>query len=170
MDTERGDLLVLQPGEGESFWQPVPANGYVEVRVAPGRVRMETRFGFGLQSVAPGCYIREHSHDRNEEMIHCIAGRGHAVLDGVEHPIQPGTTIFLGRNRVHMFVNDGDTELTFLWLLLPNGLEDFFAAIGRPRHAGEPAPAPFPRPADVLEIERRTVFAPPPPGGGRTPA
>jgi hypothetical protein len=83
--------------------------------------------------------------------------------------MQVGTTIFLGRNRVHMFINEGDEDMTFLWLLLPNGLEDFFQAIGRPRHTGEPTPAPFPRPADVLAIERRTVFAPPPPGGGRRP-
>src|SRR5271167_1449168 len=102
MDMERGDLLVLQPEEGESFWQPVPANGHVEVRVSPARVKMATPFGFGRQTVAPGCYIREHSHDRNEELIHCIAGHGRAVLDGADHPIVVGTTLFLGRNRVHM--------------------------------------------------------------------
>ena len=33
------------------------------------------------------------------------------------------------------------------------------AGIGRPRRPDEPAPAPFPRPDDVAEIERRTVFA-----------
>jgi hypothetical protein len=124
----------------------------------------------GTQTVAPGSYIREHAHDRNEELIHCLSGRGRAVIDGVEHPMQPGTTIFLGRNRMHMFINESaEEEMTFLWLLLPNGLEDFFQAIGRPRHSGEPAPAPFPRPADVLAIERRTVFAPPTESGGRKP-
>ena len=42
---------------------------------------------------------------------------------------------------------------------MPNGLEDFFRLIGRPRTAGEPAPENFPRPENVLEIERQTVFA-----------
>jgi quercetin dioxygenase-like cupin family protein len=167
--TDRGDLLIVQPETAESHWQPVPANGHIEVHVAPGKVRMETKFGFGTQTVAPGCYVREHSHDRNEELIHCVSGSGTAVLDGEKHRMTPGTSIFLGRNRVHMFINDGAEDLKFLWLLLPNGLEDFFAAIGRPRTPGEKAPAPFPRPADVLAIERRTVFAPPPEGGGRTP-
>jgi hypothetical protein len=50
----------------------------------------------------------------------------------------------------------------FVWLIVPNGLETFFRAIGRPVVAGEPDPTPFPRPADVLAIEARTVFAPPP--------
>jgi len=148
----------------------VPANGHITIKVAPRNVRMENKFGLGTQTVAPGSYIREHAHDRNEELIHCLSGRGRAVIDGVDHPMQPGTTIFLGRNRMHMFINESaEEEMTFLWLLLPNGLEDFFQAIGRPRHPGEPAPAPFPRPADVLEIERRTVFAAPPESGGRQP-
>jgi quercetin dioxygenase-like cupin family protein len=167
---ERGDLRVVQPAEAERLWQPVPANGQIAVRMDPSMARMETPFGFGTQTVPPGSYVREHSHDRNEELIHVIAGRGRAVLDGQAHPMAPGTTIFLGRNRLHMFHNDGTEDLVFAWLILPNGLEDFFRAIGRPVREGEPDPTPFPRPADVLAIEARTVFAPPPPGGGRKPA
>src|SRR4051812_5278483 len=173
MDTRpeqaQGEVLVLQPGEGESHWQPVPANGHVTVRVAPHLVRMEHPLGFGTQTVAPGCHVREHAHDRNEEVIHVVAGTGRAVVDGVDHPMRPGTTFFLGRNRRHMFVNTGADDLTFVWLIVPNGLETFFAAIGRARQEGEPAPEPFARPDDVLRIERETVFAAPPPGGGRRP-
>ena len=164
-----GDVLILGPDEGENYWQPVPANGHISVRVSPKHVRMDHPFGLGTQTVPPGCYVREHAHDRNDEVIHVLAGSGRAVIDGAEHRIVPGTTIFLGKNRLHMFINDGDVDLKFIWLIVPNGLEDFFEAIGRPKLAGEETPEPFPRPADVLEIERRTVFAPPPPGGGRKP-
>ena len=41
-----------------------------------------------------------------------------------------------------------------MWVITPPGIEDFFAAIGRPRSAGEPTPAPFPRPDDIVAIER----------------
>jgi mannose-6-phosphate isomerase-like protein (cupin superfamily) len=157
-DPARGDVLVVQPGEAASHWQPVPANGHIEVLLAPDIVRMARPFGLGTQTVAPGCYVREHLHDRNEEVIVVLSGGGEAVLETGTHPMVPGTTLFLGRNRRHMFRNTGAGDLTFLWMILPNGLEDFFAAIGRKRVAGEPAPAPFARPADVLEIERRTVF------------
>jgi hypothetical protein len=47
------------------------------------------------------------------------------------------------------------------WVMMPGGdagLDDFFARIGRPRRPGEPAPEPFPRPADVEQIEAETVF------------
>jgi quercetin dioxygenase-like cupin family protein len=160
-NAENGEVLVVQPGEAESHWQPVPANGHVEVRVAPHLVRMEHRVGFGTQSIAPGGHVRAHAHDRNEEIIHVIAGTGRAVLDDGEHPMRPGTTLFLGRNRRHMFVNDGAGNLEFVWVILPHGLETFFAAIGRPRRPGDPVPEPFARPDDVLRIERDTVFAPP---------
>ena len=154
----QGDQLVVQPGEAASYWQPVPANGHVDVVLAPDLVRMAQPFGLGMQTVAPGCYVREHLHDRNEEVIVVLAGQGEAVLDSGTHPMVPGTTLFLGRNRRHLLRNTGAQDMRMLWLILPNGLEDFFAAIGRKGQAGEPAPEPFARPADVQAIERRTVF------------
>jgi hypothetical protein len=39
-------------------------------------------------------------------------------------------------------------------VITPPGLEHFFEAIGRRRTPGEPAPAPFARPADVVAVER----------------
>jgi hypothetical protein len=66
----------------------------------------------------------------------------------------PGTACFLGYDVVHEIVNDGPDELVMLWVISPPGLEAFFRAIGRPRAAGEPAPEPFDRPADVVAVER----------------
>lgn len=159
-DETGGATMVLQPDEGQDFWQPQPANGHISVRVAPRLVEMEHPVGLGTQTLPPGGFVREHAHDRNEEVLHFIAGTGKAIVEGKEFPVGPGVTIFVGRNRRHKFINDGAGELHWLWLIVPNGLEDFFEAIGRPKQPGEATPAPFPRPADVAEIERRTVFAP----------
>lgn len=150
--------LVVQPGEGESYWQPVPANGYVEVhvseRVRPGVSHIES----GAQAIAPGGFVREHTHDVHEELIMVYAGQGIALVDGVEHPMQPGTSLYLAPHSKHKFINNGNDELRFFWVLMPGGLSEFFGAIGRPRSPGEPAPAPFPRPENVGQIERNTVF------------
>lgn len=163
-----GDVRVIQPGQAESHWQPMPANGHIAILFSPDKVRMEHPIGLGTQTVPPGGHVREHSHDRHEEVLFFIRGRGRAVIDGESVPLEPGTAIFLGRNRRHMFINEGDEDMHWMWLIVPNGLEDFFRAIGRPRTEGEAVPDAFPRPADVLEIERRTVFAPQP-GDQRTP-
>jgi quercetin dioxygenase-like cupin family protein len=149
----RGHAVVVQPGEGPSWWQPVPASGHADPALVPARTRFEG-LSMGFQSIAPGGRIREHSHGEQVELQICFRGHGHVVVDGVRHPLVPGTACFLGYDVRHEIVNDADEPLVMLWVITPPGLERFFEAIGRPRHPGEPPPAPFPRPPDVVAIER----------------
>jgi mannose-6-phosphate isomerase-like protein (cupin superfamily) len=156
-------VFVIQAEEGESFWQPVPANGYAEVRVSHRSDSSIQSFATGIQVIAPGCHIREHVHPAQEELLFFFEGRGEAVIDGRSHPLQAGTTVYVGAGHRHKFVNtDPARELKMCWVMLPGGaggLDDFFARIGRPRRPGEPAPEPFARPVDVDRIEAETVFA-----------
>jgi quercetin dioxygenase-like cupin family protein len=156
-------LVILQPEESPSFWQPVPANGFVRCLLDQASTGSETPFAMGTQTVDPGCHVREHVHDANEEVILVLEGRGEAHVEGARHPMAPGTCFFFPRGRAHAFHNTGEGPLTFLWLIMPGGLETFFARIGHPRTHGEPPPAPFPRPADVRQIEAETVFGTLPP-------
>lgn len=148
---------VVQPDAGSSYWQPVPANGHVEVKVEGGQDGM-SNFDCGVQEVAPGSYVREHAHDKNEELIFVFAGNGEAEVDGEIHPMRAGTVFYLAPDSRHLFRNTGDVPMRFFWTLMPGGLAPFFAAIGRDRAPGEAAPAPFPRPDDIAAIEQRTVF------------
>jgi hypothetical protein len=76
------------------------------------------------------------------------------MVDGTRHALVPGTACLLGYDVKHEIVNDGADDLVMLWVITPPGLEDFFKAIGRPRQPGDPTPAPFARPTDVIAIER----------------
>jgi quercetin dioxygenase-like cupin family protein len=152
-DAVRGHAVVVQPGAGPSYWQPVPANGHADPALHPGVTRFEG-LSMGYQTIAPGGRIREHSHGDQVELQICFRGRGRVVVDGASHPLVPGTACFLGYDVRHEILNEGDEELVMLWIVSPPGLEHFFEAIGRPRRPGEPAPTPFPRPADVVAIER----------------
>ena len=88
----------------------------------------------GYQTIAPGCRVREHSHGDQIELQICFRGRGRVVVDGVSHPLVPGTACFLGYDVKHEIINDSpDEDLVMLWVITPPGLEDFFKAIGRPR-------------------------------------
>lgn len=153
-----GDARIMGPDEGESHWQPVPANGFVRNIFHNRSVKSRHNFSMGTQTVAPGCFIREHTHDSNEEIIYVLEGRGFVKLDGETHPLEKGSAVFLGHNRKHMFINPGPEPMTFLYYFTPGGLDEFFAEIGRPRTPGEPTPEPFARPDNVAEIEKRTVF------------
>lgn len=155
---EGGKFLLVHPSNEESYWQPQPANGYASVHVAPHLVPMDRQFSTGTQTVPPGGRVRLHSHTDNEEVLHFIAGRGKAILDGVEYGLEAGMTLFLGKLRTHTFINDGEVDLHWVWFFLPSGLETFFREIGRQRTPGETVPEPFARPENVAEIEARTVF------------
>jgi quercetin dioxygenase-like cupin family protein len=149
----RGHAVVVQPDQGPSYWQPIPASGHADPKLFPAN----TRYGalsMGYQTIAPGGRVREHSHGSQVELQICFRGRGHVLVDGVRHPLVPGTACFLGHDVRHEIVNDADEELVMLWVITPPGLEDFFQTIGRSRRPGESAPAPFERPTDVVAIER----------------
>jgi quercetin dioxygenase-like cupin family protein len=152
-DAARGHAVVVQPGAGPSFWQPVPANGHADPTLHPAVTRFEG-LSMGYQTIAPGGRIREHSHGDQIELQICFRGRGRVVVEGVSHPLVPGTACFLGYDVRHEILNESDEELVLLWVVAPPGLEHFFEAIGRPRRPGEPTPEPFARPADVVAIER----------------
>ena len=155
---KRSEACVIGLDDAPSFWQPVPANGFVRNILNSQMVKAGINFSMGTQTVAAHCFIREHTHAQNDEVIHMLSGKGIARLDGVEHPIEIGSTVYIGRNHRHHFINRSDEPFTFLWLMLPGGLDDFFEQIGRLRTVGEPDPHPFPRPDNVTEIESHTVF------------
>ena len=152
-DSARGLATVIQPSEGDSFWQPVPANGHADPMLTPANTRYDG-LSMGYQTIAPKSRVREHSHGDQIELQICFRGRGRVVVDGVSHPLVPGTACFLGYDVKHEIINEEPDDLVMLWVITPPGLEDFFKAIGRPRRAGEPAPPPFARRGDVVAVER----------------
>jgi quercetin dioxygenase-like cupin family protein len=153
VESARHRAVVVQPDEGPSYWQPVPASGHADPKLTPDRTAFPP-LSMGYQTIAPGGRVREHSHGDQIELQICFRGRGHVLVDSKRHPLVPGTACFLGYDVKHEIVNDGADDLVMMWVITPHGLEDFFKAIGRPRTVGEAAPEPFARPTDVVEIER----------------
>lgn len=155
----KGEVVVLGPDEGESFWQPLPSRGYIVSKLTPDNTPYDS-FSLGIQVLEPGAHIRRHAHERQHEVLFCYAGEGWAELDGTRHDVRPETTILLGRGVWHTVHNSGSEPMRLLWMIAPAGLEDWFRAIGRLRRPGEPMPEPFERPADVAEVQARMRFVP----------
>lgn len=153
-DSARGHAVVMQPGDGPSYWQPVPANGHADPKLFPSNTGFDG-LSMGFQTVAPNSRIREHSHGDQVELQICFRGRGRVMVDGVAHPLVPGTACFLGYDVKHEIINEQAEELVMMWIIAPPGLEHFFREIGRERQPGAPAPEPFARPGDVVAIERK---------------
>ena len=157
LEASRGRAVVMQPGEGPSYWQPKPANGFSSPKLYPELTKFGG-FSMGYQSIAPNSNIRSHSHTDQVELQICFSGRGHVDVDGERHELVPGTACFLGPDVVHEIFNDGDEDLVQLWVIGPAGLEDFFKSIGRDRARGDATPAHFERPEGVRAVEQAMGF------------
>jgi len=114
----RGPGIVLQPEEGQSYWQPIWANGYSIVKLSPKHAGPDN-LAMGIQVIAPGGYVREHSHTPNQEILFCFAGKGTIIVDGVPHPFVPGTTVYAAPGVRHKIINDGPHELKMTWTYPP---------------------------------------------------
>ena len=156
-DFAKGNVVVLAPDEGDSFWQPLPSTGYITSKLTPYNTPYDS-FSMGLQILEPGAHIRRHAHERQHEVLFCYQGTGIAEVGSERHEVAPETMILVGRGVQHKVTNTGAGQMRMLWMIAPAGLEDWFRAIGRPKRAGEPMPAPFERPGDIAEIQARQRF------------
>ena len=148
---------VLQPEDGVSFWRPLPTNGYVTVKTSPS-YGGPTGITMGTQVIPPGCFVAEHSHDCQVEILFCYEGKGRIEVDGVSHDFVAGTTVVATPWLKHKIINPGPGELKMTWTMAPPGLETFFRKIGKERRPGDPAPAPFEPPKRADDIQRETGF------------
>ena len=152
--------MVLGPEEGASYWQPGPHHGYMTVKLGPHNLPHKP-FSMGLQVMPPGTHVRAHGHAQNDEVFYILEGTGRCVIDGVEHPLEPGSTVMLGRYCEHSIHNDGAGDLRFVWFFTPPGLEQVVEAAGQPRKAGEAPPASIARPDNIAEVLRNAGYATP---------
>jgi quercetin dioxygenase-like cupin family protein len=109
----RGRAVVVQPEEGPSYWQPVPANGHADPKLYPANTGF-AGLSMGYQTIAPGARVRAHSHGDQVELQICFRGRGRVVVDGTSHPLGPGTACFLGHDVKHEIINEGAEALVML--------------------------------------------------------
>lgn len=66
--------------------------------------------------VAPGGCTPKHEH-RYEHEVYVLEGNGVVLVGGEEHPLQPGTVVFVPPDALHQFRNTGSTRLRFLCLI-----------------------------------------------------
>ena len=79
--------------------------------------------------VAPGGFTPEHTHAHEHEVF-VLEGTGTVLNGQQEHPLQPGTAVFVPPGRLHQFRNTGTRPLKFL-CLIPHplrGMSDVCAA------------------------------------------
>ena len=82
----------------------------------------------GTSSVDPGFTSNAHSHEDNEEVFYCVAGRGRIKVDDKEMPLEPGVVVYVAPKEVHQLLNDGDDILKCVSAVTPPFIPDKYKA------------------------------------------
>jgi quercetin dioxygenase-like cupin family protein len=96
-----------------------------------------------------------HRHWREDELSIVIAGTLGVLLDEQEVVADAGSYLWKPRGQWHTFWNAGDTDLRFIELLVPGGLEGYFRSLSRLLTA---AGSPEPSAVDALAAEYGLEF------------
>lgn len=103
-----------------------------EVREPPSKKASITTLARGEEAfvgkltLAPGGAVPQH-RDPTEEYIHVLSGSGVITIDGVEHPLSAGHTVYMPANAEVSYAN-GDEELVAIQVFAGPESADKYAA------------------------------------------
>ena len=60
-----------------------------------------------------------HIHDKEEEVVYCLEGKGEIIIDGKPEEIKPGTVVFMPPGSLHSVNNTGDEMIKLLFAFSP---------------------------------------------------
>ena len=125
MLTTNLDGIVLQSGEGESYW--VLGDLYTFKAVSE-----ETEGKYALMELViyPQDGTPPHIHSREAEAFYILEGKLEFQLDDRTVIATPGTFLHSPAGQLHRFTNTSSMPAKMLCWATPAGVERFFAEIG----------------------------------------
>ncbi len=73
----------------------------------------------GYNKTHPGGMVPEHKHEKEEEVMFFISGKGQFVTENEEIPLEPGVCVYNPPGGMHKIVNTGEEDLEFIWIYAP---------------------------------------------------
>jgi mannose-6-phosphate isomerase-like protein (cupin superfamily) len=72
-----------------------------------------------VMSIPPGGEIGEETHDHVDQVLAFVEGKGVAILDGQESPVQPDRLVHVPAGTRHNFINTGPGDLRLYTVYAP---------------------------------------------------
>jgi mannose-6-phosphate isomerase-like protein (cupin superfamily) len=88
--------------------------GHVGFRTIFGDDITTPDFTVGVADLEPGGWLGHHRH-RPAEVYYVLSGRGTLSIDGTDHGVLAGTTVYIPSNSEHGIRNDGQGPLRFFY-------------------------------------------------------
>jgi quercetin dioxygenase-like cupin family protein len=97
---------------------PVPADGAANCRMRCliGPDDAAPSFSMRQFEIGPGGHTPKHSHAHEHEVF-VLEGSGVVLEGNREHPVGPGSVVYVAPNDPHQFCNTGAATLRFLCLI-----------------------------------------------------
>src|SRR5262245_58186641 len=92
--------IVINRDEAETYWQPAPSHGTMNTILSP-RNSPSNALSVSTQYIDESCQIRQHAHERIEEILFLYEGRGTLTLEDRPLPMREGSTCLVGRYVRH---------------------------------------------------------------------
>ncbi|MGI4865139.1 MAG: cupin domain-containing protein [Janthinobacterium lividum] len=104
--------------------------------------------------VPPGGGPGPHAHALIQETFYVLAGEVVVRSETQTYTARQGAVVDIPKGgAIHSFSNESDTLAHLLCVVVPAGLDDFFAEIGQPVAAGQFLPKPDLGPEDLKKLQ-----------------
>jgi oxalate decarboxylase/phosphoglucose isomerase-like protein (cupin superfamily) len=77
----------------------------------------------GSADIPVGSQLPYHAHEKEEEIMFIYKGKGVAMVEGEDFPLEPETMVFIPPGLKHTFKNTGSETLSFAFFYAPAGPE-----------------------------------------------
>ena len=116
---------VFAPGEGEYLAWGGPAAGQVTIMIDPANSG-PTGLCVLSQTLDPGSMVPVHHHEKAEQVLFIVSGRGRVSIADHQVEAQPGVTVHVPKGVAHGIANTGDHPLPILEITSPPGFQEIF--------------------------------------------
>ena len=110
-------MKIVKCWEAEGVTIPEPFSRQIKVIFGPDKNDVPELL-FSIAIIPPGSSTDYHDHDRIE-MIYVVSGRGVAVNEGVEIPIEADMVMIAEINEMHQIKNTGDESIKLATVFVP---------------------------------------------------
>ena len=73
----------------------------------------------GVSVYEPGVRPAGHIHEKEQETVYCVSGRGRLVCDAGPAELEPGVAVFIPAGTFHSTESDGPDPLELLCVFTP---------------------------------------------------
>lgn len=105
-----------------------------------------------FEEVPPMVDTPRHVHELEDELFYVLDGEHVFEVDGVEHCVGPGGTVFAPRGRPHAQRRVVPGEGRTLVLTVPGGFDGFFRELAQADAAGELGPEAYARVSERYRV------------------